>query len=347
MSEEIKNYETAEVSTRRQCAEKLHNEIMYNADMVSNYLYELCKDLKRMRDEHLYFELGYGTFDDYVEKDVGIRKRQAYTYISVYERFGDTFLQAHTRLGITKLSLLTEVPAAERADFEESNDLENMSTREIKDIVDKFKTQGEQLSLLTDERDQAKTEADDLSQKASDAQAAKDAAEQERREAEERLAKANDRIAELEKAEPDAEAIERIRKEAEKKAQKELKDKLKAETEKAVAAAKAEYEKKITAARTEGEKAGAEKVKDGLESLEKEKADAIRRAEELEKKLKVSSNQDMALFAFLFENYQECFNKLCGCIKKIEASDGETAGKLRGALAKVMDTMRQDEILKG
>lgn len=343
MSEELEKYESAEVSSRRQYAEKLHNEIIYNAEMVSNYLYELCKDLKRMRDEHLYSELGYDTFDDYVEKDVGIKKRQAYTYISVYERFGDSYLQAHTNLGITKLSLLTEVPAAERADFAEDNDLENMSTREIKEMIEKLKVQGEQLTFITSERDKAKTEADSSANDAVEAQAAKEAADKERQQLMDQLAETQNHIAELE---PDTATIEKIKKDAEKEAKKGIKEKIKTETEKAVAAAKADNDKKVADARAEGEKAGAEKIKSSLESLETEKAEALRRAEELEKKLKVSSNQDMALFAYLFENFQECFNKLCGCIKKIEATDSETAKKLSGAMAKVVDSMRQDEILK-
>lgn len=349
MSEELEKAETtgiSEVNSRRQCAEKLHNQIIYNAGMVYDYLIELCKGLKRMRDERLFTELGYDTFDDYAEKDVGIKKRQAYTYISTYERLGDRLLQSNAHLGITKLSLLTEVPATDRTDFIENNDLEKMSTREIKEMAEKLKDKGEQLSLMTEERDKAKTEADKSSDEVEQVKKAKEAAEKASADAIVKLANAQKRITELEKVQPDTETLERLKHDAEKAASKGIKDKIKVEAEKAVAAAKADYDKKVANARAEGEKSGAEKIKASLESLEKEKADALHKSEELEKKLRVSSNQDTALFAYLFENFQECFNKLCGCIKKIEASDEETAKKLSGAMAKVVDNMRQDEMLK-
>jgi hypothetical protein len=346
MPEELEKIVSAEVSTRRQYAEKLHNKIKNDADMVASYLVDLCKDLKRMRDEQLYTELGYDTFDDYIEKDVGIKKRQVYTYISTYERLGDTLLQSNAQLGITKLSLLTEVPAADRPDFAEDNDLENKSTREIKELIEKSKQQGEQLSLLTSERDKAKEDADKAAEEAVLAQAEKDTLKEERAETARQLADAQAKIAELKKAEPDAAALEKLKEEAraaaEKEAKKQYADKLKAEKDKAKQAALSEAEEKIKAAREEGEKAAEIRIKESLAAAEKEKAAALARLAALEKQLKVSGNKEMAQFAYLYDETQQNFTKLVDLVKKIAGDDPDNAAKLRGAVQAMADKQAQD-----
>ncbi len=84
-------------------AAKLHAQIMANGQVAASALLEFCKGLKRMRDEKLYTELGFDTFEDYTEKLAGIKSRMAYHYISCYENLGTTFLQSNANLGITKL----------------------------------------------------------------------------------------------------------------------------------------------------------------------------------------------------------------------------------------------------
>lgn len=90
-------------------AAKLHAQIMANGQVAASALLEFCKGLKRMRDEKLYTELGFGTFEDYTEKLAGIKSRMAYHYISCYENLGTTFLQSNAQLGITKLTVLSKL----------------------------------------------------------------------------------------------------------------------------------------------------------------------------------------------------------------------------------------------
>ncbi|MFT9055117.1 MAG: DUF3102 domain-containing protein [Ethanoligenens sp.] len=313
-------------------AVKLHSQIMTNGAIAVQALANMCAELKQMRDEQLYAELGYDTFDDYAEKAVGIKKRQAYNYISTYERLGSTILQSNAQLGITKLALLADVPDTERADFSENNDLESMSTREMKELVEKLKKQvtdqGEQLSLLTaaQDKDASVQDHDDTGNEAL-------------AEAERQLEEAQNRIAELEKAEPDAKVLEKARKDAEKEAKKGIKDKLKAEAEKARTAAIKEMDERLETVKKEARAAGAEEAKKGLADIEQEKAAAIARAQELEKKLAIASNKETVLFAHLFEEMQGNFNRAIGCVEKIAQGDTETAGKLRGALKKCLEMM--------
>lgn len=75
--------------TTYETALELHEAIMHSAQAAALSLMEMCRGLKKMRDTRLYESLGHSSFDDYCEKMAGIRARQAYTYIAVYERFGE------------------------------------------------------------------------------------------------------------------------------------------------------------------------------------------------------------------------------------------------------------------
>lgn len=132
-------------------AYRLHAEIMANGEVAEKALISMMRDLKRMRDEKLYIELGHDTFEDYVENAVGIKKRQAYTYISTYEKIPKQLLQSTAQFGITKLELIASIPDLERENFVEQNSIGEMTTRDLKNAVEKIKVQGEQISFLQEQ----------------------------------------------------------------------------------------------------------------------------------------------------------------------------------------------------
>ena len=127
--------------TKREEAYSIHQRILTNGKIVQSALLDMCKDLKRMRDEGLYQELGYDTFEDYSEQACGIKQRQAYSYISAYEKLGERYMQENASLGITKLELISQISSYEREEFLEKNDVEELSTRELKKQVEEFKNQ--------------------------------------------------------------------------------------------------------------------------------------------------------------------------------------------------------------
>ena len=118
-----------------------------------NAICNIGKDLRRMKIEGLYTHLGYETFEDYAEKEFNLKRRQAYLYISVYEKLGEDFVQSNAQLGITKLALLAQMNAEDRAELmdSEDTDLNGMTTKEVEELVSKYKEQGEQLSMLEEE----------------------------------------------------------------------------------------------------------------------------------------------------------------------------------------------------
>lgn len=339
LTEEDKPMETAITpastytpSEQYQTAVELHRQIMLNGELAANALTDLCKSLKAMRDKQLYSELGYDTFDAYVEGMVGIKARQAYTYISAYENLGSTVLQSNASLGITKLSLIVSVPATERAEFIEENDLGGMSTREIKEMIEKYKQTGEQLSLLTTERDEAKEQVDDT------------AAELERVRAQ--LKELQKKPVEVAVAQPSKEEIDKIRKEAEKDAKAKQKEadekalqKALAEKDKEISEAKSAAAKQVEAAKVEAAAKAKEDVQASLNAVEQEKAAAIERARKLEQQFAISSNPDSVLFAHMFGEFQGNYNKLIEIIGKLDTTDKETAAKYRGAIRKYLDML--------
>lgn len=132
-------------------AYEVHARIMANGQVLQNTLLEICKDLKTMRDEKLYSNLGYSTFEDYAENACGIKQRQAYSYISTYEKLGEKLINDMENVGITKLALISEISSYERDEFINQTDIENSTVKELKEKVEEFKKQTEQLTLELEE----------------------------------------------------------------------------------------------------------------------------------------------------------------------------------------------------
>ena len=69
-----------------------HRQIMQCGAMAGQYVVEMARKLKVMRDGKLYKAAGFDEFRDYVKDAVGIEERQAYTYIKVAEGLTEEFL---------------------------------------------------------------------------------------------------------------------------------------------------------------------------------------------------------------------------------------------------------------
>lgn len=130
-------------------AQLLTERIRENGSTAARAVWAIGRDLRTMKAEKLYQELGYDTFEDYAEQEFQLKRRQAYTYISVYEKIGQNEpVQSTAQLGITKLSLLTTVDAEDRAEILAEHDVAGMTTKELEKLLEDYKIQGEQLSLM-------------------------------------------------------------------------------------------------------------------------------------------------------------------------------------------------------
>lgn len=130
-------------------AQLLTERIKEYGSTAARAVWAIGRDLRTMKAEELYTELGYETFEEYAEREFQLKRRQAYTYISVYEKLGpNELVQSTAQLGITKLSLLTTVDAEDRAEILAEHDVAGMTTKELEKLLEDYKVQGEQLSLL-------------------------------------------------------------------------------------------------------------------------------------------------------------------------------------------------------
>lgn len=295
----------------------------YKAAAVS--LMDMAKSLKHMRDGKLYTELGYESFGDYVEhnEDYSFKERQAYTYISCYEKLGEAFLQSNANLGITKLELLTKLDTFDRAEIAEDNDLAGITVDEVKQLIADKQALGEQLSMFQAEKEANKSATDELKKAQAEITQLKSRLEDAQENYDDQSTKDAERIKELQieldelknkpvevaVQQPSKEEIDKIketeRKKLEKAKQKEI-DELKAEQEKQIAKLKEEHE---LALRTERDQA------------------AMREAQ-LEKKVK-SSNSEEAVIALkiIFADTQKNVNAFLDKINDLQSDEDKAKFK--------------------
>lgn len=323
MNEVIRSMElSGNLSEEQNEALNLHYEIIAKGNLAASAMVDFCQNLKRMRDERKYLLLGHETFEEYVEQDVGIKQRQAYTYIQALESLGEKYLQSNANLGISKLGMLAALPWYERREVEENNDVAEMSTRELKETISKLHEAQEQLTLITAERDElarSSQEHEDLSDTV--------------RRLREELKAASEKPAATVMREPTAEEIKQYTAAAiEKERAKAKKDK-----EKAIA----EAEKRV---RDAAEKSAADelgrkteelekKYKAVLDAAEKEKSELTGRLEKVEKDAKLTASPEVAKFSVYFDNIQKYINVMRGIIASMD--DETTAAKLRDAMQKL------------
>lgn len=345
---EIINIEAKDITAEYEDAVRTHQQIMANGAVAAEAILKLCKNLKHMRDEKLYEQLGYEAFEDYCEEMAGIKERMAYTYISTYERLGDSVLQSNANLGITKLALIAGMNPIERAEGLANGEFENMSVSEIKDLIKKNKEQGEQITLLTLQLENEKND---------------DSAEsEETHKLKERIKELEEQISENSEydAEKDEmyERVKQLEDELHKKesAHKieleqlsetisaELREKLTAEIKQdngavqeqidtAVAVALKEREKELKAKFKEKSARQDEKIK----ALEETVTAAGTEKEKLQKQLSLSDTKSAKAMVYI-DAIQNNFNSLFAIVSEM---DEEQQNKFKGAVLKLTSAMQE------
>ena len=160
----------------------LRDDTKARLSVIEENYYAVCKNMKEMRDGKLYKELGYQNFEDCCKVEFGIKKVQAYKYISIAERLPEDFVQSTVRIGTEKLSVLAMLDEPTREAVTETVDVENTTVKELK----------AKISALQSDKDKLTSENADLGQKLD---AAKESGEQSLRECKAYL---NGKIHELE-----------------------------------------------------------------------------------------------------------------------------------------------------
>lgn len=148
------------MSDNAQYAYNVHAQIIMGAQMVENGLYQMAKGFKIMRDDKLYKELGYKSFEDYCESATGIKRSQVYNYIKIVEKISENeFVQPVGQIGMRKLLLLAAISEEQRAEIAGNTDLESTTVKELQAKIDELT--GKHRALEDDYADLA-VEADKL-----------------------------------------------------------------------------------------------------------------------------------------------------------------------------------------
>lgn len=136
---------------RQNRAAQLTQRILVNGSIAANSMIEMGRDLKTVRDERLFTEMGYENFEEYCEKKIGIGKRHGYNFIQIYEKFGEEKLGQLQQLGITKLLEIAKLDDEDADDLMQHNDVNALSVRELSAKVDEYRNKFEQLTLQLEE----------------------------------------------------------------------------------------------------------------------------------------------------------------------------------------------------
>lgn len=315
-------------------ATELHSKIMANAEIAAGALLEMCQGLKQMRDTKLYLQLNMPTFDAYCEDKVGIKARQAYTYISTYEKLGSTVLQSNANLGITKLELIAQLPAPDRAAELADGTFDGMSVKEIKELVRKNKEQAEQLELLSNDKQAAENQADEAHQKYIDLLST---SEQNKS----KIEKLNQKITELESMpvevavrELTGDEMADIRKQITAEVRAEFDAELGKENTMSLADMQAEVEKSVREAQErakleldEAVKAAQAESKEKLKKLKEDKKQAVQKYKEAQDKIASLQKQveiadpAKAKVLIYFEALKKDYNEMITAITELSAED--------------------------
>lgn len=144
--------ENQAVQTPQERATILDGRIKANARIAAESLAAMGCDLKSIRDEKLYIELGCDSFAQYCESKLKIGQRHAYNFIKCYETYGEELSKVQY-LGITKLVAMTALDDTNRDELIKSGEAANLSTRDLEKKVEELQNRCDQLTLLLEENE--------------------------------------------------------------------------------------------------------------------------------------------------------------------------------------------------
>ncbi len=274
-----------------------------------------------------------GGWMQYVEEELPFSHSWANNYMRLYKEYGGEQLsifgnsQATAKLSPTQALELLALPAEEREEFMETHDVENMSTRELKQAIRE-----------RDEAEEARRVAEDRA--ASQEQLAEQAGREVTRLRTE-LSKANEAGNAAAKKVEDLQTKLQKAKDNEKEAKAQLQ---KAKENPKIPESVMEQMRQEVAA--DAARKATEDLQKQLDEAKAAEAEALKRQKELQGKLDDANkaaklqNPDMAMLQDTINRYLEEFKKIKALLDKLKADSPEEAEKIRKALLGTIDQMR-------
>jgi len=139
----------------------VHTNIVSSGVAITNSIIVLAENLKTMKDKELYKEAGFDSFEKYSEEACGLKRSQAYKYISVLESLGANFVHSNGQIGITKLGLLSSLSEEQREIIQAEVSVSDVSVSELKDRIKKLNEDYDSAIKSLEQKDISLTKAND------------------------------------------------------------------------------------------------------------------------------------------------------------------------------------------
>lgn len=144
-------------------AQEIHERAVGFYKISEQYGYKFLMEVKKIRDEKLYKELGFESFEEYTISTFDYSKRTANERIQLAEAFGEEYERARASLGHRKMKGLATMPEEQRNHVMEHGidtpnghkSLEEATTRELEDYKKRNKTLEQQNAQLQSQVEQA------------------------------------------------------------------------------------------------------------------------------------------------------------------------------------------------
>lgn len=311
---------TAETTPQTRAA-MLNSRIIANAKIAAESLVMVGRDLKAMRDEKLYTELGCDTFEDYCDKMTPIKQRQAYNFIKCYEKYGERLTEL-SDIGITKLTLMSALDDEDSDALIESGAAESLSVRELEQRVKELQSKCEQLTFDLGEKSKEENKLDKMRNEMEKLQAELAAQKDIQAKKDERIKALESKPVDVAVQKPSKEEIAEIEKKAAKKAE---------------AAAKKQHDKELAELREKAENERREAVK----AAEQAKAAEIERLKSENAALqssvkKAPPTSEKERIKICLEEVQRNFNVAIETIDKLPEEERE---KVKSKLKTIVEKM--------
>lgn len=161
--------EVTDISPAFAEALRCHSEIITGAELAQQGLYRMAAGFRKMRDDKLYKELGYSSFEEYCEKETGMARRNVYKYIQIVEKLPQEFVTSKSQIGKEKLLLLSTLTEEQRAEIADDTDLESTTVRQLRERIDELTGAVEREKELKEEyRAQGSSEISELKRELND-----------------------------------------------------------------------------------------------------------------------------------------------------------------------------------
>lgn len=289
----------------------------------------------------------HGEWGKWLKENVNYSQSTANNLMRLYKEYGNnqgslfttvTNSQAIMNLDVSKALALTVLPPEEREEFVAEHDVEQMSTRDLKEALQEnrelkrqLEEKDRQVKETSAQLDTAITERQKMQEKLSETvnqnagyekslQVKIDAAkklEQEKKVAEEKRRESEQKVQQLQRQidalkeqnpQPDQQMIGQLRAEAEKQAQQQFQEQI-------------------------------EKLTQEKERAEQKAQQAEERNRQLESKASSVQSKELIVFDEKFKAFQDNYNQLNSLIAKMENA---TAGKVREAVKKLLSVMTEN-----